>query len=127
MGRYTPGARIWVDLVALAAVVATLLAGNPLDADSRGWVELALLASCAAIAHVFPIRSASNGVTYQVTNVFLVAAALTLPRELLTLLPVVALSADTWQQRRRPGTAFRWIFNVSQTVLAVHAAAELVR
>src|ERR671930_1728745 len=101
MGRYTPAARIWVDLVALAAVAATLLAGNPLEADGRGWAELALLALCAAIAHVFPIRSASNGVTYQVTNVFLIAGALTLPRELLPLLPVVALSADTWRKRGR--------------------------
>jgi diguanylate cyclase (GGDEF)-like protein/putative nucleotidyltransferase with HDIG domain len=80
----------------------------------------------SAVAQQSPItfrsESALDGKTYHMTNVFVVAGALVLPPGLLTFLPLIALSPKSRADRRRPGAGIRWLFNIAQTTLAVHAA-----
>lgn len=126
MGRYTFAARIWVGTVAMAAVVVTALQvpqTAPIPAD---WLALTLLALCAAVAHVFPIRSASDGASYRLTNVFVVAGAVILPPVLLPPLCLLAITPDSWLRRRSPGGPVRWVFNGSQTALAAYATSASI-
>src|SRR6266851_4019241 len=126
MGRYTPAARLWIVLVALAAVtlvVRTFPSATPSVSD---WLVLALLAVCAAAAHHFPIRSADNSAVFAMTNVLLIAGALILPPGLVGLLPVLALTTQSLLRRHVAGESVRWLFNTAQTTLAALAAASLV-
>jgi len=116
-----------VAATAMTAVAATLLHPQAFAAAPSDWLVLALLALCAACAHMFPVRSASNGAVYPMTNVFVIAGAVLLPPGLAALLPVLALTPDSWRSRRSPGALIRWTFNISQTALAAYAAGSLVR
>ena len=114
MGRYTSAALIWVATVSLVAVgVTTVLLPGASSAGPSEWMALAFLALCAAAAHVFPIRSASDGASYRLTNVFVLAGAVMLPPGLLSPLVLIAISPETFLRRRRPGVWIRWAFNVS--------------
>lgn len=113
--------------VVSAALTVTALRALPFSAALTDWLLLGVLILGAAIAHAFPIRSAFDGATYRLTNVFVVAGAVILPASLLTLLPVLALLPDSWRKRQSAGVWVRWLFNVAQTVLAAHAASAWVQ
>jgi diguanylate cyclase (GGDEF)-like protein/putative nucleotidyltransferase with HDIG domain len=127
MGQYAPAARAWVRLVALAAISITVLGLQPFTATLADWSALGLLATCAAVAHVFPIRSAADGASYRMTSIFVIAAAAILPPGLLSLVAVAAISPENWLRRRSSGLAVRWLFDVAVTTVAAHAAGGLVR
>src|SRR5688500_2511229 len=126
MGRYSQTALIWVATVALAAVgLTTVHLAAALRVDLQYWLAVGFLALCAGVAHIFPIRSATDGASYRLTNVFVLAGAIVLPSALLSPLVVLAISPETLLRRRRPGALVRWAFNVSQTAVAAHAANAL--
>src|SRR4029077_5282552 len=111
----------------LAAVAITILAGPPVSERPLDWVALGLLVLCGGIGPRFPLRSAMNPATYELTNVFVVAGAVLLPPGLLTLLALLVLTPESWRDRSRPGALVRWLFNVSQTLIATQAAGAVVR
>jgi diguanylate cyclase (GGDEF)-like protein/putative nucleotidyltransferase with HDIG domain len=130
MGRYTPAARIWVIAIVLTGLAISIVGLDGAATAESVWPALVVFALCAAIAHAYPIKSAFDGATYQLTNAFLVAGAMILPAGLLLLLPLAAITPSAWRQRQRPGAIVRWAFNVSQTALAMQAAhlgAEALR
>jgi diguanylate cyclase (GGDEF)-like protein len=124
--RYTPATWLWIGLVTLAAVSVTVRAFQESRVTSTDWLVLGLLAVCAAAAHHFPIRSADGSATFAITNVLLIAGAIILPPGLVGLLPVLALSPQSWLRRHAAGELARWVFNTAQATLAVLAAATLV-
>jgi len=91
----------------------------------HGWVTFAVLAAAATVAHTFPVKSPPNAM-YHTSVVFLVAAALLLPPELLVLIPLVQ-TVPEWLKERTP-----WpiqCFNISNYTLdslAAWGAAKLV-
>ncbi len=122
MSRYTPTARVWVIAVVVAALVISVGSLGGAQTAQAMWPALIIFALCAALAHAYPIKSAFDGATYQLTNIFLVAGALILPVSLLLILPLVAITPALWRQRHRPGSVIRWAFNLAQTLLAMYAA-----
>ncbi len=121
MRKYSPSARLWVVASVLMALGLTVTAAWDEQATAAHVVALALLVLCASVAHFFPIRSLFRGNSYHLTNVFLVAGIIVLPRTLLTLLPLLALLPYTYH-RRRPGVWISGAFNISQAVVGVHVA-----
>ncbi len=124
MGNEKPGVRYWVAAVAVAAIVVTVWVSRSFTATLMDALALGLLSLCAALAHLFPIRSASDGASYRLTNVFVIAGAIILPTDLLTPLAALAVLPDVWQRRHRGlgRVLLGWVFNLSQTSLAAHAA-----
>ncbi|MCW2975860.1 MAG: hypothetical protein JWM06_1141 [Actinomycetia bacterium] len=112
------GARLY--LVGLAIV--TLAAAGKLYLNvphvKHDWVTFLVLGSVATLAHTFPVKSPRN-LMYHTSVVFLVAAALLLPPELLVLIPLVQTIPE-WLKERYP-----WpiqVFNVSNYTLDALAA-----
>ena len=66
----------------------------------HGWVTFVVLAAAATIAHTFPVKSPRNTM-YHTSVVFLVAAALLLPPELIVLIPLVQ-TVPEWLKERYP-------------------------
>jgi diguanylate cyclase (GGDEF)-like protein/putative nucleotidyltransferase with HDIG domain len=128
MGRYRPAVRYWIAAVALAAAAVTAATLRPHTAGTDDWLTFALITLCAALANVFPIKSASDGASLRLTNVFIIGGAVILPPGLLSLLPAFAIAPDLWLHRRRPRgrLLLGWTFNVAQTILAIHAAGAVV-
>lgn len=121
MGRYTSSARAWIAVVTAAAIVVAGLSVASLRATPANIAIFTLLGACAAVAHLFPVRMGWGGRSFHVTNALLVPGGLLLPIGLAVVLPLVALSPSSLRARRRPGEAFRWTYNVSQTTLAIAA------
>ena len=97
----------------------------PTITDKSDWIAFAILATAATVATMFPIKSPRN-MMYHTSIVFLVAAALLLPPELLVLIPLVQTIPE-WLKERYP-----WpiqVFNVSNytlDALAAWGAAALI-
>src|SRR5581483_8948049 len=66
----------------------------------RDWAKFVALAAAATLAHTFPVKSPRNA-QYHTSVVFLVAAALLLPPELLVLIPLVQ-TVPEWLKDRTP-------------------------
>ena len=119
------GARIY--LVALAIVTMAAAGKFYLNAPSikHDWMTFVVLAAAATVAQVFPVKSPRN-LMYHTSVVFLVAAALLLPPELIVLIPLVQTIPE-WLKERYP-----WpiqVFNISNYTLdglAAWGAAHLV-
>ncbi len=120
-------ARIYLGILGLATLAA---AGRfyikvPTITDKSDWIAFAILATAATVAHLFPVKAPRNNM-YHTSTVFLVAAALLLPPELLVLIPLVQ-TVPEWLKERYP-----WpiqVFNVSNytlDALAAWGAAALV-
>jgi diguanylate cyclase (GGDEF)-like protein len=120
MQRYNVPTRIFICLVVVASIAITLVRLQPRAVTGPELAALVCLALGAAIASAFPIRSASGGAVYHLTGIFFVAGSLILRPAFCTLLPVLALTPETWRRRQRPGALARWMFNTAQTVLAMH-------
>jgi len=66
----------------------------------HGWVKFVALATAATLAHTFPVKSPRNS-QYHTSVLFLVAAALLLPPELVVLIPLVQTIPE-WLKERTP-------------------------
>src|SRR5687768_8040925 len=99
MGNGKPAVNTWISVVAAVAVLVTALTFNPLLWTAQSFLAVGLLALCAAVAHWFPIKSAADGVSYKLTNVFVLAGAIIVPTGLLALLVALATAPELWQRR----------------------------
>ncbi len=89
-----------------------------LDQQRGGWLTFLILATSAAVAQLFLVRTGKNQ-SYQTSIVFLIPAALLLPPELVALVPVVQHMPD-WLKNRTAW--YIQIFNISNFTLAILAA-----
>ena len=126
MARFRPATRAWFIGCALAAALTTGLALRQPGVAPRDWLGFAILGLCAAVAHRFPIKTSSSA-SSRLTNVFLVAGALTLPTALLTPLVLLALVPDSVAGKRRSAIAVRLLANAPPTILACQLAAIFVQ
>jgi GGDEF domain-containing protein len=127
MREFRPAAKLWVEVVVLAAISTTIGTHQLFGLDKSNWIAFGLLAVCAAFAHVFPIRPAFDNVTYHLTNAFMIAAAMLLAPYQAALLPALALAPDLWLRRGVPGVPVFWAFNASQTSIATLATLAWLR
>ena len=106
----------------LGAVLPTLTGVGP---DTRRLTDFAILAACAAIAQVYVVITPRNQ-SYHASIVFMIAAALILPPELIVIVGVLA-HVPEWLKHRYPW--FIQIFNISNFTLdglAAWGAAWLI-
>src|SRR5688572_13367151 len=123
-----PVVKVYIGSVFAAAVALTLwtwLGAAPAVSDL---LTLAVLAICAGVAHWYPIKSSSDGVSFRLTNVFIIAGAVVLPSSLMAPLAFFAVAPDVWQRRHRGWNRvlLGLVFNFGQTALAALAASEWV-
>jgi diguanylate cyclase (GGDEF)-like protein/putative nucleotidyltransferase with HDIG domain len=122
-----PGrAKAYLYTVGILAVVAAFVPFSHLSPDTDGWPTFFALAACAAVAQLFVVITPRDQ-SYHTTNVFLIAAVLLLPPELIALLGIV-YGIPEWLKVRYP-----WYiqgFNIANHTLnglAAWGAVELVR
>ncbi|HWI50659.1 MAG TPA: diguanylate cyclase [Symbiobacteriaceae bacterium] len=126
MRSVTPGARNY--LVGLVTFAALLLvyAWFFRPAPARGdLIPFVLLTAGAAIAHLYPVRSAREGAFYVVATVFVFAAAILLPLPLLGLHCLLAMLPHTLWNYRKRRIMYRWSFNTAQTLVSAFAVRSL--
>jgi diguanylate cyclase (GGDEF)-like protein/putative nucleotidyltransferase with HDIG domain len=118
-------ARIYLLILGLVTLAAAgkFYIGAP---DIRhGWATFVVLALAATLAHTFPVKSPRNAM-YHTSVVFLVAAALLLPPELLVLIPLVQ-TVPEWLKERYPWPIQGFnISNYTLNSLAAWGVADLV-
>ena len=118
-------ARLYLVILGIVTVAAAGKFYLNVPKIHHGWVTLAVLATVATVAHVFPVKSPRN-LMYHTSVVFLMAAALMLPPELIVLIPLVQTIPE-WLKERYP-----WpiqVFNMSNytlDALAAWGAAHLI-
>src|SRR3954454_18534616 len=92
---------------------------------SSGWATVVVLAGAASVAHTFPVKSPRNAM-YHTSVVFLVAAALLLPPELIVLIPLVQ-TVPEWLKVRYPWPIQGFnISNYTLNALAAWGVAQLI-
>ena len=126
MRSVTPGARNY--LVGLVTFAGMLLvyAWISRPAPARGdLIPFVLLTAGAAIAHLYPVRSAREGAFYVVATVFVFAAAILLPLPLLGLHCLLAMLPHTLWNYRKRRILYRWSFNTAQTLVSAFAVRSL--
>jgi PAS domain S-box-containing protein len=110
--------RIYYACVVTAALVAGGAAVSRLGSTTSDWLTFLLLASSAAVAQVFIVRTGrSHG--FHTAIVFVVAGALLLPPELVLLMAVVQHLPE-WIKERYP--AYIQTFNIANFALGSLAA-----
>src|SRR5215216_7937943 len=110
-------AKVYLFTIVALAVVASLPLIGRLP-DSHGWITFAVLATAAAVAQVFNVQNPHNQ-SYHTAIVFVSAAALLLPAELVVLVAVLQHIPE-WLKVR-----YRWYmqtFNIANYVLSMLAA-----
>ncbi len=111
-------------LAVTAPFLESLSRGAGLDGDA--WFTFGVLGLAAAIAHLFVVHAPPNQ-SYHTSVVFLIAAALLLPPELLVLIGIL-VNIPEWLKER-----YRWyiqgfnICNYTLNTLAAAAAFHAVR
>jgi len=118
-------ARVYLTILALATLAAagTFYLGAP--NVTHGWFTFVILAVAATLAHTFPVKSPRNQM-YHTSVVFLVAAALLLPPELIVLIPLVQ-TVPEWLKERYPWPIAGFnISNYTLDSLAAWGTATLV-
>jgi diguanylate cyclase (GGDEF)-like protein/putative nucleotidyltransferase with HDIG domain len=111
-------AQLYLVLLAIATVSA---AGNfyyKAPSIRHHWATFAVLAIAATVIHLFPVKSPKNQM-YHTSVLFLVAAALLLPPELIVLIPLVQ-TVPEWLKERYPW--FIQGFNICNYTLDALAA-----
>ena len=115
--RLPRNARVYIVLVALTAAAVTIPFAGRLQ-TTHHWTAFLILASAAATARLFVVRTPADQ-AYHTDIVFLIPAALILPPELLVLVAVVQMVPE-WLKMR-----YRWYlqtFNILDYLLATMAA-----
>jgi len=97
---FPPKARIYFLLTACAAAAVSLPFLGRLQ-HTHSWSSFLILASAAAVARLFAVRTPADQ-TYHADIAFLIPAALILPPELLVLVPIVQ-HVPEWLKMR-----YRW-------------------
>ncbi len=120
------GAKLYLVAVGIATVVAVFVPLSHLSPQTSGWPTFFVIASCAAIAQLFVVRTPRDQ-SYHTSIVFLIAAALLLPPELVALVGVVQHIPE-WLKVRYPWyiQCFN-ICNYTLNGLAAWGAVWLVR
>ena len=116
-----------LSVIALTVLVSTpfildLVRGENVD----GWFTFAILGTAAAITHIFTVRFQSKLLSFHTSIVFLLAAALLLPPELVVLIGIVQ-NIPEWLKERY--TWFVQSFNICNftlNVLGAWAAYHLI-
>jgi diguanylate cyclase (GGDEF)-like protein/putative nucleotidyltransferase with HDIG domain len=93
-------AKVYLAAVGVATIVAAAVPLSHLSIDTPGWPTFIILATCAAVAQLFVVRTPRDQ-SYHTTIVFLVPAALLLPPELVALVGVVQHIPE-WLKVRYP-------------------------
>ncbi|MGE5691338.1 MAG: diguanylate cyclase [Pseudomonadota bacterium] len=101
---------IVLTIAATSPFVASLLRGDPV----HGWGTFAILGTAAAVSHVFTVRFQSKLLSFHTSIVFLLAAALLLPPELVVLIGIVQ-NIPEWLKERY--TWFVQSFNICNFTL----------
>jgi diguanylate cyclase (GGDEF)-like protein/putative nucleotidyltransferase with HDIG domain len=118
-------ARIYL---AILGVVTVAVAGDfyyNAPEIRRGWATFAVLAVAATVIHLFPVKSPKNQM-YHTSVVFLIAAALLLPPELIVLIPLVQ-TVPEWLKERYPWPIQGFnICNYTLNALAAWGVADLI-
>jgi diguanylate cyclase (GGDEF)-like protein/putative nucleotidyltransferase with HDIG domain len=118
-------ARFYLGFLALGTIAAAGKFYVNAPNIHHGWATFAVLAAAATVAHTFPVKSPPNAM-YHTSVVFLVAAALLLPPELLVLIPLVQ-TVPEWLKERTPWPIQGFnISNYTLDSLAAWGAAKLV-
>jgi diguanylate cyclase (GGDEF)-like protein/putative nucleotidyltransferase with HDIG domain len=116
--RLAPKAAGYFFLVAAAAIATTVPLLSRLSLDTPGWATFVILASIAAIAQLFVVRTPRNQ-SYHTTIVFLMPAAMLLPPALVALVGVL-YHVPEWLKTR--SAWYIQIFNICNWTLAMLAA-----
>jgi diguanylate cyclase (GGDEF)-like protein/putative nucleotidyltransferase with HDIG domain len=121
-----PRAKAFLYAIGALAVAAAAMPFAHLSRDTDGWLIFLVLATCAAVAQLFVVRTPRDQ-SYHTTIVFLIPGVLLLPPELIALLGVV-YGIPEWLKIR-----YAWYiqaFNIANHTLnglAAWGAVELVR
>jgi diguanylate cyclase (GGDEF)-like protein/putative nucleotidyltransferase with HDIG domain len=119
-------AKVYLYAVGILAVFAAFMPFSHLSQGTAGWPTFFVLAAFAAVAQLFVVITPRDQ-SYHTTNVFLIAAVLLLPPELIALLGIV-YGIPEWLKVRYP-----WYiqgFNIANHTLnglAAWGAVQLVR
>jgi diguanylate cyclase (GGDEF)-like protein/putative nucleotidyltransferase with HDIG domain len=92
-------AYLLVVMAITVAVTSPFLANLARGQEIDGWTTFAILAAGAAITHVFTVRFQSKLLSFHTSIVFLLAAALLLPPELVVLIGIVQ-NIPEWLKER---------------------------
>src|SRR5215216_1179265 len=111
-------AKFYLFAVAAIAIVAALVPLSHLKPGSHGWPTFRVLASCAAIAQLFVVRTPRDQ-SYHTTIVFLIPAAMLLPPELVALMGLIQHIPE-WLKNR--SAWYIQIFNICNWTLSMLAA-----
>jgi diguanylate cyclase (GGDEF)-like protein/putative nucleotidyltransferase with HDIG domain len=94
------GAKLYLAAVGIATVVAAFVPLSHLSPHTGGWPTFLVIASCAAVAQLFVVRTPRDQ-SYHTSIVFLIPAALLLPPELVALVGIVQHIPE-WLKVRYP-------------------------
>jgi diguanylate cyclase (GGDEF)-like protein/putative nucleotidyltransferase with HDIG domain len=111
-------AQLYLVLLAIATVSAAGEFYYKAPSIRHDWATFAVLAIAATGIHLFPVKSPKNQM-YHTSSLFLVAAALLLPPELIVLIPLVQ-TVPEWLKERYPW--FIQGFNICNYTLDALAA-----
>src|SRR5213596_1616206 len=111
-------AQLYLFTIVAIAVAAALVPLSHLQPSTHAWPTFLVLASCAAVAQLFVVRTPRDQ-SYHTTIVFLIPAAMLLPPELVALVGVIQHIPE-WLKHR-----YAWYietFNVCNWTLSMLAA-----
>jgi diguanylate cyclase (GGDEF)-like protein/putative nucleotidyltransferase with HDIG domain len=110
-------------IAAAAGAAGVVYLDAPVGGDS--WPTFAALAAAAAVAQTFPVKSPRNTM-YHTSVVFLVAAALLLPPQLLVLIALLQTIPEWLRERYAWSIQGFQVANYTLGVLAAWTAARLI-
>ena len=113
-----PKAAGYFFIVAAVAMATTVPLLSRLSLDTPGWTTFVILATIAAVAQLFVVRTPRNQ-SYHTTIVFLIPAAMLLPPALVALIGVVH-HVPEWLKTR--SAWYIQIFNICNWTLSMLAA-----
>src|SRR5437879_672663 len=118
-------ARVYLAFLALLTVASAGTFYLRAPEIRNGWATFVVLAAAASVAQIFPVKSPRNAM-YHTSVVFLVAAALLLPPELIVLIPLVQ-TVPEWLKERTPWPIQGFnVSNYTLNSLAAWGAARLI-
>jgi diguanylate cyclase (GGDEF)-like protein/putative nucleotidyltransferase with HDIG domain len=119
-------AKAYLAAVGAATIVAAALPLSNLSIHTPGWPTFLMLATCAAVAQLFVVRTPRDQ-SYHTSIVFLIPAAILLPPELVALMGVVQHIPE-WLKVRYPWYIQSFnICNYTLNGLAAWFAVDLVK
>jgi diguanylate cyclase (GGDEF)-like protein/putative nucleotidyltransferase with HDIG domain len=121
--KLSPKATVYLFAVAALACAAAVPFVARLTPETDGWVTFFILASAAAVAQLFVVRTPRNQ-SYHTTGVFLIPAALLLPPELVALIALVQHIPEWLKNRSAWYIQTFNIFNYTIATLAAWGSAQ---